>query len=160
MLFNWKFAFYQFPMLFNRDWGLRSFGGDGRTDIWKFTSVSYRTSALWGRCPKRRKGGAKLEILTDRQYVITSLSIHERFFSLLGSKDLHGKLILLTLNLLEICLPDQDADLLSNAAMEYLEGSFSLQLEVIRVSQWITGNGSLHQKKTRRRTVFSYKKHS
>ena len=27
---------------------------DGRTDIWKFTPVSYRTSALWGRCPKRR----------------------------------------------------------------------------------------------------------
>ena len=24
---------------------------DGRTDIWKFTPVSYRTSALWGRCP-------------------------------------------------------------------------------------------------------------
>ena len=27
---------------------------DGRTDVWKFTPVSYRTSALWGRCPKRR----------------------------------------------------------------------------------------------------------
>ena len=30
-------------------------GGDvrtyGRTDVWKFTPVSYRTSALWGRCP-------------------------------------------------------------------------------------------------------------
>ena len=25
---------------------------DGRTDVWKFTPVSYRTSALWGRCPK------------------------------------------------------------------------------------------------------------
>ena len=24
---------------------------DGRTDVWKFTPVSYRTSALWGRCP-------------------------------------------------------------------------------------------------------------
>ena len=24
-----------------------------RTDVWKFTPVSYRTSALWGRCPKR-----------------------------------------------------------------------------------------------------------
>ena len=23
-------------------------------DVWKFTPVSYRTSALWGRCPKRR----------------------------------------------------------------------------------------------------------
>ena len=31
-------------------------GGDvrtfGRTDVWKFTPVSCRTSALWGRCPK------------------------------------------------------------------------------------------------------------
>ena len=30
---------------------------DGRTDRWadvrKFTPVSYSTSALWGRCPKR-----------------------------------------------------------------------------------------------------------
>ena len=26
---------------------------DGRTDVWKFPPVSYRTSALWGRCPKR-----------------------------------------------------------------------------------------------------------
>ena len=32
-------------------------GGDrctyGWTDIWKSTPESYRTSALWGRCPKR-----------------------------------------------------------------------------------------------------------
>ena len=44
-------------------WGLRGSSGggtygrtdgrmDGRTDVWKFTPVSYRTSALWGRCPK------------------------------------------------------------------------------------------------------------
>ena len=26
---------------------------DGRTDVWKLPPVSYRTSALWGRCPKR-----------------------------------------------------------------------------------------------------------
>ena len=26
---------------------------DGRTDVWKFPPVFYRTSALWGRCPKR-----------------------------------------------------------------------------------------------------------
>ena len=40
-------------------WGLRgALGGgwmdrrtDGRTDVWKFTPVSYRTSVLWGRCP-------------------------------------------------------------------------------------------------------------
>ena len=25
----------------------------GRTDVRKFTPVSYRTSALWGRCPKK-----------------------------------------------------------------------------------------------------------
>ena len=34
----------------------RGLGGDGRTDVrtdvWKFTPVSYSTSALWGRCPK------------------------------------------------------------------------------------------------------------
>ena len=24
---------------------------DGRPDVWKFTLVFYRTSALWGRCP-------------------------------------------------------------------------------------------------------------
>ena len=24
-----------------------------RTDVWKFTPLSYRTSALWDRCPKR-----------------------------------------------------------------------------------------------------------
>ena len=25
-----------------------------RTDVWKLPPVSYRTSALWGRCPRRR----------------------------------------------------------------------------------------------------------
>ena len=40
---------------------MRSLGGtyvrtDGRTDVRKFTPVSYRTSALWGLCPKRRNG--------------------------------------------------------------------------------------------------------
>ena len=35
---------------------------DGRMDVWKFPPVFYRTSALWGRCPKRdRKGGKKSE---------------------------------------------------------------------------------------------------
>ena len=28
-------------------------GTDIRTDVWKFTPVSYRTSALWSCCPKR-----------------------------------------------------------------------------------------------------------
>ena len=40
--------------------GLREGGcTDGRTyvrtDVRKFTPVSYRTSAVWGRCPERRK---------------------------------------------------------------------------------------------------------
>ena len=26
-----------------------------RIDVWKFTPLSYRTSALWGRCPKREE---------------------------------------------------------------------------------------------------------
>ena len=26
----------------------------GRTNVWKFTAVSYSTSALWGCCPKRK----------------------------------------------------------------------------------------------------------
>ena len=43
------------------DEGLRPLKGgadgrtDGRTDVWKFTPVFYRTSALWGRCPKRKE---------------------------------------------------------------------------------------------------------
>ena len=32
----------------------RGLGGDVRTDVWKFTPLSYRTSPVWGRCPKRR----------------------------------------------------------------------------------------------------------
>ena len=59
MLFNGKFAFWHFPMLFNENLRIKKFGGDVRTDvrtdIRKFTPVSYRTSALWGRCLKRRK---------------------------------------------------------------------------------------------------------
>ena len=57
MLFNGKFAFCQFSMLFNGNLRIDSFGGgrmDVRTDVWKFTPVSYRTSALWGRCPLNR----------------------------------------------------------------------------------------------------------
>ena len=33
---------------------------DGRTDVWKFTPVFYRTSALWGRCPKSIQTSYKL----------------------------------------------------------------------------------------------------
>ena len=48
-------------------WGLRSFGGGHvRTDIWKFTLVSYRTSALWGRCPKKRKRGSNFPICESK----------------------------------------------------------------------------------------------
>ena len=43
---------------------------DVRTDVWKFTPVSYRTSALWGRCPKRkrRKGEEKEDVHADADY--------------------------------------------------------------------------------------------
>ena len=33
---------------------------DRRMDIWKFTPVSYRTSALWGRCPKSKTKSVRL----------------------------------------------------------------------------------------------------
>ena len=59
MLFNGKFAFCHFPMLFNGNLRIEKVRGgrtDGRmyvrTDVRKFTPVSYRTSALWGCCPK------------------------------------------------------------------------------------------------------------
>ena len=35
-------------------WGEQIYGRtDGQKDVWKFTPVSYVTSALWGRCPKK-----------------------------------------------------------------------------------------------------------
>ena len=45
-------------VIFNGNLRLGKLGGgkqmyrrtDGQKDIWKFTPVSYRTSALWGRC--------------------------------------------------------------------------------------------------------------
>ena len=52
--------FVNFPCYSMGIQGLRSFGGgdvrtngrtDVQTDVWKFTPVTYRTSALWGRCP-------------------------------------------------------------------------------------------------------------
>ena len=63
MLFNGKFAFCHFSLLFNRNLSIeklwegdvRMYGcTDARTDERKFTPVSYRTLALWGRCPKRQ----------------------------------------------------------------------------------------------------------
>merc|ERR1711911_351928 len=60
MVFNGKVAFCQFSMLFNGNLRLEKLWGgqtDGRTDILKFTPVSHRTSAFWGRCPKRKEGG-------------------------------------------------------------------------------------------------------
>ena len=63
--------FVNFPSYSMGIWGLESFGGgmDRRTDIWKFTPVSYRTSALWGRCPKRKheKNAAPVEIHGRRE---------------------------------------------------------------------------------------------
>ena len=38
---------------------------DGRTDVWKFPPVSYRTSALWGRCPKRIDPSMNLVIIQN-----------------------------------------------------------------------------------------------
>ena len=49
MLFNGKFAFFHFLMVFNGDLRIEKLWGgkhtDGRTDVKKFTLVSYRTSA-------------------------------------------------------------------------------------------------------------------
>ena len=39
---------------------------DGRTDVSKFPPVSYRTSALWGRCPKREREN-KTKLLVVKQ---------------------------------------------------------------------------------------------
>ena len=74
MLFNGEFAFYQFPMLFNREalGGGTEGGKDGRTDIWKFTPVSYRTSALWGRCPKN---GRRYQLETNFNRFLRQLCI-------------------------------------------------------------------------------------
>ena len=60
MLFNEKFAFCHFPLLFNGNLRIEKLQGGTygltyvRTDVRKFTPVSYRTSALWGRCPKSK----------------------------------------------------------------------------------------------------------
>ena len=60
MLFNGKFAFCHLSMFFNRNLRIEKDQGgdvqtydrtDGQTDVRKFTPVSYRTSALWGRFP-------------------------------------------------------------------------------------------------------------
>ena len=75
MLFNGKFAFCQFSMLFNGDlrleklWGGCMYGQtDGRMDVWKFTPVSYRTSALWGRYPKRKVRQADIGTLRENPH--------------------------------------------------------------------------------------------
>ena len=75
MLFNGKFAlfyvfvnfpcysmeslyFFNYPCYSMGIWVLRGLGGGtyGRTDVWKFTPVSYRTSVLRGRCPNGEVG--------------------------------------------------------------------------------------------------------
>ena len=52
-------------------------------DIRKFTPVSYRTSALWGRCPKRekkkkkqRKEGRKREKKKERKKIMMEIAVH------------------------------------------------------------------------------------
>ena len=52
-------------MLFNGNLMLKKPQGGWtymRKDVWKFTPVSYRTSALWGCYPKRRKRGRNFPI--------------------------------------------------------------------------------------------------
>ena len=62
----------------NRGGGRTDGRKDGRTDVWKFTPVSYRTSALWGRCPKRVKmvkGNIYLNskmLVTESGYSVTN----------------------------------------------------------------------------------------
>ena len=43
------------------EWGDRQMDGqmEGHRYVTKFTPMSYRTPALWGRCPKRTKGQKK-----------------------------------------------------------------------------------------------------
>ena len=77
MLFNGKLVVCQFPMLFNVNLRLEKLlGGDVRTyvrtDVWKFTPVSYRTSALWGRCPKR------VDLLIDLFFLLDGEEISDR----------------------------------------------------------------------------------
>ena len=83
MLFNRNFAFLQFSMLFNGNMRLRGFGGggctDGRTDAWKFTPVSYRTSALWGRCPKRNLNYSYIPSYNTREYPSIKRFFHVKF---------------------------------------------------------------------------------
>ena len=43
---------------------------DGRMDVWKFTPVSYRTSALWGCCPKRQEGKIVAKALHGQRYLM------------------------------------------------------------------------------------------
>ena len=67
-------------MLFNENLIIEKIQGgtngrmDGRTDVRKFTPVSYRTSALWGRCPKSSKTPKKKEdrptYVSDVTYVL------------------------------------------------------------------------------------------
>ena len=54
----------------------KAWGGDGRkdgrTDVWRFTPVSYKTSALWGRCPKSNSSKAMIVIKILSNIVKTS----------------------------------------------------------------------------------------
>ena len=47
---------------------------DVQTDVWKFTPVSYRILALWGRCPKSRRkirsAKAPIESFDDERGVL------------------------------------------------------------------------------------------
>ena len=45
---------------------------EGRTDVWKFTPVFYRTSALWGRCPIRDSERNPEKLMAKPETVITA----------------------------------------------------------------------------------------
>ena len=46
-----KNEFYSYN---EKDYSYGATDTNGQMDVWKFTPVSYRTSALWGCCPKWR----------------------------------------------------------------------------------------------------------
>merc|ERR1712002_1282636 len=76
ILFNGMFSFCHFPMLFNGNLRIEKLGGgrtDGRTyvrtDVRKFAPVSYRTSALWGRCPKKEKKKKKKKEKKEKEEI-------------------------------------------------------------------------------------------
>ena len=75
-------------MIFNGNLRLEMLGEgrmDGRTDVWKFTPVSYRTSALWGRCPngcKSLRAKLRYNCKTDFSWMDDRLVVGRGVFNL------------------------------------------------------------------------------